>query len=189
MSSLVGWLILAIETIMAAPLWVVAHAMPEGEGFAGNHARQGYMLLLAVLIRPPLMVAGFFMSMVLIIGIGRLVGAGFLVYYSSVSADDVVGLPSVIAYIVILTSLMLTLTHRVFALITWLPDNVTRWVGQQLHNLGDAENERRMGHIFAAVGGKFEGGLGRQKRPTVRPGPGKAPGKDSQVTNQDLGGI
>jgi len=56
--GIVGWLIMVLEAVVAAPLWAASHVLPEGEGFAGPPARQGYMLLLALLIRPVLMVIG-----------------------------------------------------------------------------------------------------------------------------------
>ena len=34
-SALVGWIILVVEALVAAPLWLCAHALPEGDGAAG----------------------------------------------------------------------------------------------------------------------------------------------------------
>jgi len=51
------------QSMVAAPLWAAAHAMPEGEGFAGERAKQGYMLLMNVAIRPILLVIGFVLAM------------------------------------------------------------------------------------------------------------------------------
>jgi len=59
-------LILVLEAVVAAPVWIAAHAMPEGEGIAGEHGRRGYMMLINILLRPSLMVIGFFLSIVLI---------------------------------------------------------------------------------------------------------------------------
>ncbi len=58
-----GWLVLLAQSMVAAPLWAAAHAMPEGEGFAGERAKQGYMLLMNVAIRPILLVIGFVLAM------------------------------------------------------------------------------------------------------------------------------
>jgi len=43
--GIVGWLIMVLGAVVAAPLWAASHVLPEGEGFAGPAARQGYMLL------------------------------------------------------------------------------------------------------------------------------------------------
>jgi len=57
-----GWLTLLVQSMVAAPLWAASHALPEGDGFAGERAKQGYMLLLNVAMRPILLVLGFVLS-------------------------------------------------------------------------------------------------------------------------------
>jgi conjugal transfer/type IV secretion protein DotA/TraY len=42
--GVINWLILVVEALVAAPLWIAAHAMPEGDCMAANAGRQGYML-------------------------------------------------------------------------------------------------------------------------------------------------
>jgi hypothetical protein len=61
--AVAGWLVMLAQSMVAAPLWAAAHAMPEGEGFAGERAKQGYMLLMNVAIRPILLVIGFVLAM------------------------------------------------------------------------------------------------------------------------------
>jgi len=58
-----GWLTLLVQSMVAAPLWAASHALPEGDGFAGERAKQGYMLLLNVAMRPILLVLGFVLSL------------------------------------------------------------------------------------------------------------------------------
>lgn len=41
-----------VESLIAAPVWAASHVVPEGEGFAANAVRQGWMLLLNILFRP-----------------------------------------------------------------------------------------------------------------------------------------
>ena len=38
--AVLGNYLLVLIAFMAAPLWMAAHAMPEGDGFSGDHARQ-----------------------------------------------------------------------------------------------------------------------------------------------------
>lgn len=61
-----SWAVLTIETLMGAPFWAAAHVLPEGVGFAGQHARTGYLMLLDVFIRPVLLVCGAIMSMLVL---------------------------------------------------------------------------------------------------------------------------
>ena len=76
-SALVGWIILVVEALVAAPLWLCAHALPDGEGAAGQHGKRGYFLLLGIVLRPPLMVTGFFAAVILMNVLGRILGASF----------------------------------------------------------------------------------------------------------------
>lgn len=61
-----SWAVLVIETMLGAPFWAAAHVLPEGVGFAGQHARTGYLMLLDVFIRPVLLVCGAIMSMLVL---------------------------------------------------------------------------------------------------------------------------
>ncbi len=135
-SGLFGWIILVIEALIAAPLWIAAHALPEGEGFAGNHARRGYFLLMAIIIRPALMVAGFFIAIISINIIGQTIGAIFILLFNTTS-DYAIGIIGTICFIVILGSVIIMAANKIFGLITWLPDHVSNWIGQQLHSLGE----------------------------------------------------
>lgn len=140
-SALCGWIILIVESLIAAPLWICAHALPEGDGAAGQHGRRGYMLFLAILIRPPLMVAGFFCAVVLLNVLGRLVGTGFELIFSGMSQAKVMGLVGSVSMSIILGAVIIMAANKFFSLIHYLPEHVTNWIGQQLHSLGEKEDQ------------------------------------------------
>jgi len=48
--------------------------MPEGEGFAGQYGRAGYMLLYSILFRPSLLVISLFMCIIVMQVSGALLG-------------------------------------------------------------------------------------------------------------------
>jgi len=56
-----------------------------------------------------------------------------------------------LALLTILLTLIVIAGHKVFGLITWLPDNVLRWVGQQVQNMGEDAAEGRTRAAFGAV--------------------------------------
>ena len=62
--GVIGWLILVIEAMVAAPLVALGITHPEGHDFLGS-AKQATMLLLGVFMRPALMVIGLIASMIL----------------------------------------------------------------------------------------------------------------------------
>lgn len=140
-SALCGWIILIVESLIAAPLWVCAHALPEGDGAAGQHGRRGYMLFLGILIRPPLMVAGFFCAVVLLNVLGRLIGTGFELIYSGMSQTKMMGPVGIASMSIILGAVIIMAANKFFSLIHHLPEHVTNWIGQQLHSLGEKEDQ------------------------------------------------
>ncbi len=147
-SALFSWLILVVEALIAAPLWIAAHALPEGEGFAGNHARRGYFLLMAIIIRPALMVSGFFIAVIMINAVGEVIGTIFMLLYNTLP-DYAVGLTGSLSFTVIIGSIIVMAANKIFGLITWLPDNVSNWIGQQLHSLGEDNDVNTAKHAFS----------------------------------------
>ena len=148
-SALCGWIILIVESLIAAPLWICAHALPEGDGAAGQHGRRGYMLFLGILIRPPLMVAGFFCAVVLLNVLGRLVGTGFELIYSGMSQTKMMGIVGFVSMSIILGAVIIMSANKCFSLIHYLPEHVTNWIGQQLHSLGEKEDQAGIKTVIA----------------------------------------
>jgi conjugal transfer/type IV secretion protein DotA/TraY len=155
-SAIVGWLILTLELMVAAPIWAAMHAIPEGEGMAGQHGRQGYMLFLSILVRPAMHVFGFFISFVAIGVVGHFVGESYLDHIVANGQDDqpmgpVANIIAWLAVMLIGIGMMVVLTHKAFSLITWLPDNILRWAGSGAPSLGEGGDEQRTSHMFAAA--------------------------------------
>jgi len=168
-SGLIGWTIVVVEAVVAAPLWIVVHSLPEGEGIAGQRAQQGYGLLLGILLRPPLMVAGMLMAFAMIQGLGPLVGYTFQIFHVSLGSDHVMGIAHIFAMLTILCSLMVIMSHKMFGLISWLPDQVIRWIGGSMPSLGETGDESRARVIFGAIGSKSEGLMGVTSRGFAKP--------------------
>lgn len=160
MSAMIGWLVLIVETLFAAPLWAVGHLIPEGDGMAGQHGRQGYMLMLGILARPPLMVVGFFASIIIFAAVGKGVGFSLMVYQASVSHGNIAGPITGLASIILLISVMIVFAHKVFGLITHLPENVTKWIGGQATSLGEHQDESRIRGMAVVAGGRAQKAVG-----------------------------
>ena len=147
-SALVGWIILVVEALVAAPLWLCAHALPEGDGAAGQHGKRGYFLLLGILIRPPLMVCGFFAAVILMNVVGRLLGAGFEIFVGGTMQTKIIGITGTFAMLVILGIVVIMTANKFFSLIHYLPEHVTNWIGQQFHGLGEKEDQAGVKNVF-----------------------------------------
>lgn len=137
-----GWFILLIEAVIAAPIWAASHAMPEGEGWVGQRAMAGYMVLLSLFLRPTLMLFGFFASMVLMIVMGKTTLLLFIPFITSLNSGYVTGAVTLFASLGILVMLLVQLSHRCYGLIHEVPDKVLRYIGGGAENLGESSGEQ-----------------------------------------------
>jgi hypothetical protein len=154
LAGVLAWLLSVVEALAAAPLWVAAHALPEGEGLAGQAGRQGYLLFLGVLLRPPLMVFGFLVAMGLLNGVGRIVGRVFSVFGFARLGESFLGVSGFLAFAVILGLCSIMACWRLFALAGSLPDRVMGWIGAGARGGGAEEEEARRHQTgYAAAGG------------------------------------
>ncbi len=180
--AFIGWLILVVEAIIAAPLWAAMHLAPDGDGVAGQGG-QGYMLVMSLVLRPVLMILGLVASMVLIYPIGTLFNQVFAAVFGMTNGNNLVGVFGLFALFSIYTMTMVAMIHKTFSLIHFLPDTILRWAGGGADTvLGSNASElehgarggttviagvaQRVGHMTPR--GKAGGGAGDTK-PTAKP--------------------
>lgn len=138
----INWLVVVGEAIIAAPLWAITHLGGEGDGL-GQRTAHGYIFLLNVMVRPILMVAGFFLGGAAIIAGGTLLNQLFGIALANAQFDSMTGIVSIILYLAIYASMCLNLVHSCFNLIFIVPDQVINWVGgHAAASLGRDDNER-----------------------------------------------
>ncbi len=147
-SALVGWIIMVVEALVAAPLWLCAHALPDGEGAAGQHGKRGYFLLLGIVLRPPLMVTGFFAAVILMNVLGRMLGASFEMFVGGTAQTKILGLTGTFSMLVILGIVVIMAANKFFSLIHYLPEHVTNWIGQQFQGMGEKEDQAGVKNVF-----------------------------------------
>lgn len=151
------WVIFLIEAWIAAPLWGIAHALPDGEGFAGMRAQAGYMMFLNLLIKPPLIVIGFFAALLLANVMIWFVSAPFMDFVKIMQANTMTGLFALGALLFIYTGLVVAIVYKSYGLITIVPDKVPSWLGQLFRNLSTHVGE---GSVAKSLqGGKTADGL------------------------------
>jgi conjugal transfer/type IV secretion protein DotA/TraY len=168
-----GWFILLIEAVIAAPIWAASHAMPEGEGFVGQRAMAGYMVLLSLFLRPTLMLFGFFCSMTLMIVMGKVIVMLFVPFISSMTSQYLIGIVTFFASLGILTTLLIQVSHRCYGLIHEIPDKVLRYIGGGAENLGESSGEQSNKSSFSAgTAATVNAASGLAKKNEKRPGGG-----------------
>jgi amino acid transporter len=164
MTSVVNWLVLVLESVIAGPLMAVAHVHPDGDDAVGK-AGHGYMMILSLVMRPSLMLFGLVGGMLLTQPVVGLINVAFMTVVAGVQADSLTGVVSFIAYVAIYVVVMTTVVHIVFSLIHWIPDNILRWLGAHAGGISSAEQAGNQGHDVL-VGGVRDvkhgatGGLG-----------------------------
>lgn len=184
-SALAGWGHPHCGSLGGRAVWLCAHALPEGEGAAGQHGKRGYLLLLGIVIRPPLMVAGFFAAVILLNVLGRVIGTGFELFIAGTSQTKVVGITGTISMLIILGIVVIMMANKFFSLIHYLPEHVTNWIGQQFHSLGEKEDQSGVKGVFvgstSTVSSGAEGAKGL--RQTVL---NSSSNQDSTLTEQNF---
>lgn len=154
----VNWLVVVGEAIIGAPLWAITHLGGEGDGM-GHKSGHGYIFLLNVMVRPILMVIGFFLGGAGVIAGGTLLNQMFGIALANAQFDSVTGVVSIIFYLTIYCSMCLNLVHSCFNLIYIVPDQVINWVGgHAAGTLGRDDNEK-MKNALNVFGSKIEQNL------------------------------
>lgn len=189
-SAFVGWLILLIESIVAAPLWAASHIDASDEGITGQRGKTGYMLFAGILMRPWLMVMGFFASYLMFSAIGQFLNTTLSTFSAGLRMGTPSGLITFLAFTVLAGSLTILYAHKMFGLITWLPDNVMKWIGQQVQNLGESQDvSQSQSHFHGAAGFIYRGGAdGARKVKTSTQQAAKGAGGGSKGSGGSAGG-
>ncbi|ARK87241.1 DotA/TraY family protein [Burkholderia pseudomallei] len=161
----VNWLVVVGEGVIAAPLWAITHLGGEGDGF-GHKTAHGYIFLLEMMVRPVLMVIGFFLGGAGIIAGGTLLNEGFGIALANAQFDSLTGIGSILAYCTIYFSMCLNLVHSCFNLIFLVPDKVINWVGGVAPAMIGGDHSERTKTALTTMLAKFDirpsGGGGRR---------------------------
>lgn len=122
-----GWLLLVIETIVAAPIVALGLVSPAGEHL--GKAAPAVLLVVNVFMRPTLMVIGFAVAAKLVNAAIDMLNYGF---FATVQASvNGIGIFGSIALLTLYGGTALAIIHECFSLIHILPDKIIRWIGGQ----------------------------------------------------------
>ena len=136
-AAVIGWLFLVVELLVAAPVWAVAHAYAQGEGFAPQQAQWGYGALIGTLMRPTALVFGFvFMFYIMNIAMW-FASMALALYISTMLTSSTFGLGSFIGTMSVIMATAFMVVKYVVQMITHLPDNLPKWIGGNGTNTGD----------------------------------------------------
>lgn len=146
--AVLGWFILALEVFVAAPLWALTHMEPAGEGFAGTRARQGYMMVFGVLLRPSLMVFAFILTITILKVAFWLFANGMSTFMQALESNYIAGPLTIIALLSIIVFVAAAILYKVAGIPAWLPNHVLDFLGQFVQPL-DAHSDTQ--RVYGAV--------------------------------------
>jgi len=174
MTGVVNWFVSVLVGCAAGPLWAATHLGAEEE--KGSRSAYGYIFLIDMMIRPFLMVLGFFFASVTAIAGGTLLNMLFASALASANADSFVGIFKMIGWLMIYARLCTYMVTRLFGLQTTLPDYVISF-------LGGRDGANLMGGMVDNVKGMFGAASSQAQR---APGLGKTsnnPGAENTGKN------
>lgn len=126
--AIIGWMVLVIEMLVAAPLLAAAHAFADGQDVAPPQTRHGYSVAIGATMRPLLLTFGFIFAWLLMDVSGAFLGMALDVYLYSLVGSDV-GLVALVTTVGIVAGGALTMVYFVMRLITHLAQHVPMWLG------------------------------------------------------------
>jgi conjugal transfer/type IV secretion protein DotA/TraY len=130
--AIIGWLITAVEAVIASPIMSVLHLSPEGDGIATQRVEGWYILAMSLLLRPVLLTFGFFFSIAILEVAGGFANAGFFTL-SNRMIDDHDSIFSLLTFMVGLAGayigMMIMIIYKSFEVIQVVPDRVFRLIG------------------------------------------------------------
>lgn len=147
--ALATWFACVAEGLIAAPVGAFAHLEAEGDGM-GQRSQHSYLFLFNVLLRPGLMVFGFFIASLGIKAFGPILLALFAPAMANAQFNSMTGIVMFVGYLILFTSLGMTMIHSLLALIHIVPDQVIAWVGGQVTGTIGKDADERSHNNFAA---------------------------------------
>jgi conjugal transfer/type IV secretion protein DotA/TraY len=157
LSGVVGWLLLCVEAVAAAPIVALGLMHPQGDEVMGN-AEYGLKLLLSLMLRPGLMVIGLLAGIV-VVRIGILffsISMNLIMETKSIPTDS---LGAVVGMMFIYIGTFTIIIHKSFSLINEVPNRIMTWIGAsgtQVSGEGEYLSEAKG---RAEQGGKLPGDM------------------------------
>lgn len=159
--AVMEWVLLIVEALVALPFWMLGHSISKQPGFAGESGKQGYILLLEVLIRPALLIIGLGFGFLAMSAIGKTIGKLIMIfadatYYDQGGVVATMAAPVTSIFLIVMIVLIYwKVMHMFFTRgVSHLPQTVTKWIGGGSSMTSQAEQQAGDSHrtLVAATG-------------------------------------
>lgn len=155
--GVIGWVVLVLEMLVAAPIWAFSHVLPEGDGLMGSSGRAGYFHALDILARPTLMIFGLFLAILVVNAAAWFLGTGLQIAFASSMQGSIVGPISMLMELAVVMVVIYLMANKSVHLISVVPGKVMRWIGQSM-GMGDEIQEEKS--VNAMVAARLGGAAG-----------------------------
>ena len=155
MVGVFNWLVSVMVGCAAGPMWSATHLGAEED--KGSRSAYGYIFLIDMMLRPSLMVLGFFFASVAVMAGGTLLNLLFGTALANANADSIIGVVKMILWLLIYARIATFGVTRVFGLQATLADYVITF-------LGGAGMAGIMGGLVDDVKGMFAAAGGGARR-------------------------
>lgn len=160
MIGVFNWVVSVLVGCAAGPMWAATHLGAEED--KGSRSAYGYIFLIDMMLRPSLMVLGFFFAGVAASVGGTILNLLFASALANANADSMVGLFKMIGWLMIYARIATFGVTRIFGLQATLADYVISF-------LGGRDGANLMGGMVDNMKGMFGAfGSGAQRTPGVK---------------------
>ena len=145
--------------VIAAPLWAISHATPDGHDAFGSGER-GYVLLMSVTLRPALTMLAMFGSIVILYAMDTIFAESFSAAFDGAQSNAISG---PIGFVVAIFSYMVlssVLVYSSYRMCQTIPDAIFRWVGgSDDDSIGVEQHSEKANALLLA--GYYAGNIGQ----------------------------
>lgn len=140
MIVVVAWVLSVLQSIVAAPLWIIMHMTPERSFIGGQ--KQGYLLILSVFARPALAVIGLFAGLLVFDPIMTFIANAFFSMRGAISnvgsSNIVIEIVTFFWWMAVFGAVLLPVVYMIFGLSQTLPGHVLKWIGGGIDDFGES---------------------------------------------------
>jgi conjugal transfer/type IV secretion protein DotA/TraY len=189
----IAWLVHVTEMFVSAPLWIAAHAAPEGSNHTSNLAAKGYNNMLYVMLYPVLAIGGFVAAMSInwigMYMLNQMIGEQFMNQLGGGLGLLTHGIGTLVGFAFLYLSCAWIIVNTSFNLISAFPRTILNWLStaEPGHNAFDSGGHQVLGSgvgVLRAMGGPHRAVDVVRKMIAARPS-AKA-GKGAGGPNPDL---
>lgn len=170
-----GWVKGIFEAMVGVPLWALAHIRIDGNGLPGQAAINGYFLIFEIFLRPILIIFGFLASILIFSAMVQVLNDIFDLVVGNLAGFDAheelndtggTGINYANFYRSAVDEFFFTLLYAVivymmgqssFKLIDQIPNNILRWMNQNVSTFNDQRQDPAQGLVSTAQIGAQQG--------------------------------